>query len=277
MAEINPRVTPRHLIGAEADILSAFYPVPGLGLIPINAFVLRAQQPVIVDTGAIVFREAFLAGLRQAIDLAEVRWIYLTHADPDHVGCLRDVLAEAPNAKIVTTFFGLGKLGLYGPVPSERVYLLNPGQTLDVGDRELRVLRPITFDAPETTAFVYTKTGVLFSADSFGAIVSEVVEQAADVPSSALRDGIVTWASVDSPWLPALTAETFAKWIAAVRDIAPRIVLSAHLPPAIAMTDTLLDAVAAAPSAPPFVGPDQKAMMAMLAAMAKPQPETVHA
>src|SRR4051794_16252281 len=37
--------------------------IPGLGALPINAFVLHAQQPVLVDTGRPVARQAFLENL----------------------------------------------------------------------------------------------------------------------------------------------------------------------------------------------------------------------
>lgn len=37
---------------------------------------------------------------------------------------------------MITTFLGMGKMGLHG-LPVERVHLLNPGQRLAVGDREL--------------------------------------------------------------------------------------------------------------------------------------------
>lgn len=104
-------VTTRPLPGADAEVMSTFYPVPGLGLVPINLFLLRAGEPVLVDTGPIYLREQVLAALEALIDLDDLRWIYLTHTDPDHVGCLRDVLARAPRARVVTTFVGLGKLG----------------------------------------------------------------------------------------------------------------------------------------------------------------------
>ncbi len=75
------------------------------------------------------------------------------------------MLELAPNARIVTTYLGMGKLGIQG-FPVERVYLLNPGQSLDVGDRTLQALTPPSYDAPETTALFDNKTRTLFSADS---------------------------------------------------------------------------------------------------------------
>lgn len=261
-------ITVRHVGGADAEVLSTVYPVPGLGIVPVNAYLLRAREPVLVDTGAIVFHDEYLDALRSTIDLGEVRWIYLTHTDADHIGCLRDVLDAAPRARVVTTFLGLGKLGLHRSLPPERAYLLNPGQRLSIGDRELCALRPPIFDAPETTAFVDSKTGVLFSSDCFGAVLSAPAENAADIPPAALREGAVLWATVDSPWLANVPEEAVDAKLAEVRALAPPIVLSSHLPPAFGMLDVLLEHVASARTAAPFVGPDQRALASILASVA---------
>jgi flavorubredoxin len=68
---------------------------------------------------------------------ADVRWIWLTHPDRDHTGALFDLLEAAPQARLVTTFLGAGILSTQWPLPLDRVYLLNPGQSLEVGDRTL--------------------------------------------------------------------------------------------------------------------------------------------
>ena len=272
MSRAIERVTTSSVPDADADVFSSFLPVPGLGLVPINAFLLRAEEPVLVDTGPIVARDLYLDAIEQLIDLDDLRWIYLTHADPDHVGCVADVLAAAPEARLITTFLGLGKLGLYHEVSPDRVYLLNPGQRLRIGDRELQALEPLTFDAPETTPFVDSKTGVLFSSDCFGGVVSAPAQSADEIPEEALRYGVVTWTTIDSPWLGHIETASFDANLRRIRELVAPIVLSSHLPPAVGMLDVLLDHVATARSQPRFVGPDQAALSALLASLAA-QPE----
>ena len=267
----------RSISGADADVMSALYPVPGLGFIPINAFLLHAREPVLVDCGAIVLRDQYLAAIESLIDLDDLRWIFLTHPDPDHVGCLHDVIDAAPEVRIITTFLGFGRLGLYGAIAPERVYLLNPGQRLSVGDRELEAVGPITFDAPETTAFVDVKTGTLFSADSFGGVVAGAFEHAGDMSAAALRDGVVTWTCIDSPWLRYLDEPALEAAENRMRALAPPIILSSHLPPAVGMLDTLLEHVAAARTHPPYVGPDQAALTALLASLGAQPASAEHA
>lgn len=260
------------MVTPDTAILSAFFPIPLYGYVPVNAYVIGATQPVLIDTGLIPTSDEFMRGLRTAIDPATLRWIWLTHVDNDHIGSLERLLSEAPQARVVTTFLGLGKYGLRGVLPPDRVFLLNPGQTLDVGDRKLVSLRPPTYDAPETTAVFDTKTHTLFSSDCFGAIVQQPVDDAAALGATAHRDGAVLWTTIDSPWIHLTEAAPFERSLAAVRALRPTVVLSSHLPPASGQQlDTMLGYLATARTAAPFVGPDQTAMMAAMRGPSRPQ------
>ncbi|OOG23729.1 MBL fold metallo-hydrolase [Thioalkalivibrio denitrificans] len=252
-------------VSPDVDALGTWLPVPGFGVLAVNAFVIRAARPVLVDTGLAALGEAFLKALEQSIDPARLEWIWLTHPDPDHVGNLAAVLEHAPNARVVTTFLGMGKLGLLG-LPVDRVHLVNPGQCLDAGDRGLLAVAPPVFDAPESTGLFDPSTGTLFSADCFGALLPAPAGSAAEVDPGVLCAGMIGWATVDAPWLHRVDRGRFRESLQAVTDLQPRRVLSSHLPPAEAMTGTLLGNLAKAPDAPPFIGPDQAALEGMMAA-----------
>lgn len=262
----NPTMFEAQPLTPDTDVLGAYLPVPGLGVLPVNAFVIRAKQPVLIDTGLASLRDDFMQRLRSSVDPADLRWIWITHNDADHLGNLEAVLAEAPHARLVTTFLGMGKLGLQ-QLPTDRVYLLNPGQTLDLGDRRLQAVVPPTFDAPETTAVFDTRNRTLFSADCFGAILPAPAHTVAELEADTLRDGMVTWTTVDAPWLSLVHKNRFRRSCSAVSDLAPRTIASSHLPPARDVTTVLLGHLDAARRAPAFVGPDQAALEAMLVAM----------
>jgi glyoxylase-like metal-dependent hydrolase (beta-lactamase superfamily II) len=246
--------------------LPAWAPLPGLGVLSVNAFLINAADPVLVDTGLGALREDFMQRLRGLIDPEALRWIWITHADADHVGNLHAVLQAAPNARIVTTYLGMGKLALQN-FPPERCYLLNPGQELDAGDRRLLAVTPPTYDAPETTGLLDKKTGALFTADTFGALLRQPCEQTTDVAPDELRQGMVGWATVDAPWLSLAKKDAFLDSLKQFLALRPSRILSSHLPEVEpAQYDLLFDTVAAAPDAPSFVGPDQAAIEAMMTA-----------
>jgi glyoxylase-like metal-dependent hydrolase (beta-lactamase superfamily II) len=252
----------------DVSVLNDVIEVPGLGHLPVNAFVLHAQQPVVVDTGLSLADRDFATALGEVLDPADVRWIWLTHPDRDHTGGLFDLLAAAPHARVVTTFLGVGILSCERPLPLERVYLLNPGQALDVGDRRLIGFRPPLFDSPATVGFFDDRSGVCFSSDCFGApLPSAQLAAAEDVRAVAaddLRAAQLLWAGVDSPWVHGVDRDRFATSFAPLLEFDPSCVLSTHLPPAAGLTGGLLDTALAAPDAAPFVGPDQAALEALL-------------
>jgi flavorubredoxin len=253
---------------ADIDVITSSFQVPGMGLVPINAFVLHGAEPVLVDTGAVVESDEFMAALRGVIDPGDLRWIWLTHTDFDHIGSLPRLLEENPRLRVVTTFIGVGIMSLAAPLPMDRLYLLNPGQTLSVGDRNLTAVRPPAFDNPVTTGFYDDRSGVLFSADCFGAMLDAVPERAGDLTDDELRQGQVFWATVDSPWLHKIDRAVLARELDAIRAMDPTAILSSHLPAADrATTERLLSSLEEVPSATPFVGPDQAALEQMLSSM----------
>ncbi len=257
-----------HQAGQDTTVLNDHLEVPGIGFIPANAFVIHAAQPLVVDTGLGLPDRDFVAVLAEVIDPADVAWIWLTHPDRDHTGGLFALLDAAPRARVVTTFVGAGIMSTERPLPLNRIYLLNPGQSLDAGDRQLTGFRPPLFDNPATVGILDTRTGTCFTSDCFGAPLPTAAlataEDAAAANPDELRAAQLLWATVDSPWVHTADPAKFAASFGPLRDFGPSAILSTHLPPVTgdpaALFDTLLDA----PQATPFTGPDQAALEAML-------------
>jgi hypothetical protein len=206
-------------------VLADCLEVPGLGFLPVNAFVIHAAQPVVVGTGLGLPGRDFIAALAEVIDPADVAWIWLTHLDHYHTGWLFALLDAAPHARVVTTFAGAGIMSTERPLPTNRIYLLNPGQSLDAGDRRLTGFRPPLFDNPATIGILDTSTGVCLSPDCFGAPLPTAELAAAEDAVAAnpqeLRAAQLLWATVDSPWVHAVDPAKFADLFTPLRDFGP--------------------------------------------------------
>lgn len=242
---------------------ASWVPVPTMGALPINSFLIKGQEPVLVDTGMAGLRTEFLQALGGLIDPADLRWIWVTHMDADHVGNLAAVLEMAPKARVVTSFVGVAKMGLLG-LPQERAYLVPPGHSLQLADRKLHAIAPPIFDAPETTGFFDEKTGALFSSDCFGAVQPSPSQWADELDEDVIASGMATWTAVDAPWLKMIDRSMFRTRLKAYADLRPQVTLSSHLQPARAMIDTLTRLADQAADAPAFAGPDQAAMERLL-------------
>jgi len=259
-----------HQAAPDIDVVSSAAAIPGFGSLAINAFVLHGEEPLLVDTGVVTEADEFLAALRTVIDPADLRWIWLSHTDYDHIGTLHRLLDDNPRLRVITTFFGVGIMGLSTtPLPMDRVYFVNPGEAISIGRRTLTAIKPPVYDNAVTTSFHDDASGALFSADCFGALLQDLPQNAADLSDAELHDGQSTWVTIDSPWIHKVDRATFGAELDRIREIEPTIVLSSHLAPAPgAMLGRLLDTLADAPNATPFVGPNQLALQQMLAGMA---------
>ena len=208
--------------------------------------------------------DGFVETLESVIDPAELRWVWLSHMDADHLGSFERIMALAPNAKIVTNFLGMGKMMLRG-FDVSRVHLLEPGAMIDAGDRKLVPLKPAYYDAPETTGFIDTRTRVLFSADAFGALMEEPAEEAAAIPAEALRNGMTTWSAIDAPWLGAVDRQVFGRVLADIDRLDPSAIISGHLPVARGMTRRLLAILGQAAGGGRIDAPDHDTIEQLLA------------
>lgn len=256
----------------DIHVLPSYFPIPGFGMVPVNAFVIKAKEPVLVDTGLHQDSDAFLDALKSVIEPSELRWLWLTHPDQDHVGSLRPLLDMAPDVRLVTTYLGYGILSLFEAVPLDRVYLVNPGQQLDVGDRTLTAVKPPVFDNPATTGFYDGKSRALFSSDCFGALLAEPAEDARAIDEAVLRERQILWTSIDSPWLHKVDQAKFGAELESIRQMDVELLMSSHLPPARGLIEDSIKSLASVPDATPFVGPDQVALTAMLAEMTGGEP-----
>lgn len=252
----------------DTHVVPTYWPVPGLGTIAMNAFVVRAEEPVLVDTGAGVLADDFVDALSGVVDPADLRWIWLTHEDRDHTGALTRLLELAPRATVLGTFMTFGRFSPDGPLPPERTRIVNPGDRIDVGDRTLHAVRPPLYDSPGTLGFVDGATGAYFSSDAFGAPLpeDEVTARHTDgIDPAELRATQVAWAHADSPWVTTADADLLGAAVQEVRRAHPSVLLSTHLPPVRRRIADSLGSILDARTAEATPGPTQQQIEALLA------------
>ena len=170
--------------GRDVHVIPTYWPVPNAGVLPMNAFVVHAAEPVLVDAGVGVLSDDFVDALASVLPLDQLRWIWLTHEDRDHTGSLMRLLDLAPQARVISNFFAVGRMMPEAPIPLDRLRVVNRGESVNVGDRNLAAIRPPLFDSPATTGFLDDATGALIVSDCFGAPLPD------DVATSHSTDAI---------------------------------------------------------------------------------------
>jgi flavorubredoxin len=254
----------------DVHVLPSHLDVPGVGTIVANAFVLLAEQPVLIDTGLAVDGNEFMTALEAVIDPKDLQWIWITHDDADHTGNLQAIFERAPEAKIATHALGALRMSTWCPIPLDRVHALQVGEMFDVGDRILHTIRPPVFDNPTAIGIYDSSTRTLFSVDSFGAILPSVAQDVEEYAEPELIGGMTAWTTFDSPWTHLVDPKKFAALLNQVRELDPTHVLSSHLPLATGRVDTLLKVLESVPEAAPFVPPDHVGFAEIVAQMGPP-------
>lgn len=257
---------------SDVYVFPANLSLPGVGVLPVNAYLLMAEEPVLIDTGIGIDTEDFLSAVSSFLPLEQLKWVWLTHDDADHTGSIQRVMELAPNATLVTHAMSALRMSTWWPVPLERVHAIRFGDEIHVGDRTLTAIAPPLFDNPMSTGFLDQSTGALFTVDAFGAILPEATQDAADVPPDALAGGMVGWATTDSPWAHVTDRAKFSEVLDRVRQIRPTRIFSSHLPAASGTsTEDFLRLLETVPDAEPFMPPDAEQFAQMIAAMAAEQ------
>jgi glyoxylase-like metal-dependent hydrolase (beta-lactamase superfamily II) len=257
---------------SDVHVFPANLSIPGVGVLPINAFLLMAEEPVLVDTGIGFDSPEFLDAVSSIVPLDEIKWVWLTHDDADHTGSIQRVMELAPNARLVTHAMSALRMSSWWDVPLHRVHAIRFGDELHVGDRTLTAVAPPLFDNPMSTGLLDQSTGALFTVDAFGALLPEATQSASDVPPEALAGGMVGWATSDSPWAHITDRAKFGEVLERVRAIAPSRIFSSHLPAADGSSmDEFIKILEMVPDAEAFAPPNAEQFGHMIEAMTAAQ------
>ena len=200
---------------------------PGV-LAQINSLVIAGPEPVIVDTGCAVNRERWLEQVFTIVEPEDVRWVFLSHGDRDHVGNVDAVLAACPNATLLTTKWGVLYMMADGVPPLERMKWINDGESFDAGDRTLHAVCPPMWDGSNTRGLYDPTTGVYWAADCFGSYITHPVTSADQLDPEFWKESLLHEGRAAVGWHALLDGNRFDRHVDRSARLAPKVVASAH-------------------------------------------------
>jgi flavorubredoxin len=254
-------------IADETWLIPNLYPAGPELFVPVNSMVIRGQEPVIVDTGAPVHRERWLEQVASIVDPADVRWIFLSHDDPDHTGGLLDVLELCPDATLVTNFFSVERLALEKPaLPLERMRWIDEGGSFDAGDRRLHLFKPPIFDGPTTRGLYDPTTATMWAVDTFACLVPDGGFDVNELDPDHVAEQLRAMNSLVSPWHQWLDRAAYRAHVDEVEAMGVLTVASAHGP--VLTGDAIrsaFDSVRALAGEPIVPGPGQELLDELIA------------
>jgi flavorubredoxin len=132
-----------------------------------NAYLVVDEKVALVDTVWEPFRSEFLANVREVIDPARIDYVITNHAEPDHSGTLADVLAAAPNARLVVSRWA--RIASRGTTTAAGITtIVRTGDRISLGARDLVFMEAPLLHWPDSMFTYLTGSNVLMPNDAFG-------------------------------------------------------------------------------------------------------------
>ena len=170
-----------------------------------NAYLVRDQKTVLIDTVWKPYDQEFVARLKQEIDLKEIDYIVANHSEVDHSGALPELMREIPGTPIYCTANGARILkGHYHG--DWNFVIVKTGDVLDLGESKLVFVEAPMLHWPDTMFEYMTGEEILFSNDAFGqhyateSLYDDAVDQA-ELNAEALK----YYANILTPFSPLVT------------------------------------------------------------------------
>jgi flavorubredoxin len=198
--------------------------------VALNSMVIRAAEPVVIDTGVASNREQYLADVFGLVEPEDVRWVFISHDDVDHTGNLNELMARCPNATLILNWFMVERMGRSLEVPPTRQRWVGDGESFSAGDRVLHAGRPPVFDSPTTRGLFDPTTGVYWGSDSFAAPMPTPVTHATELEQTAWVNGMAMFDHYVSPWLSLVDEARFRATVDRVAALRPTVLAGCHTP-----------------------------------------------
>lgn len=132
-----------------------------------NAFLIVDKKVTLIDTVKAPFYEELMARIRSVIDPAQIDYIVSNHSEPDHTGCLREVIAAVKPEKIFAS--PMGEKNLKAHFGSDLdITVVKSGEAVELGANKLHFVETRMLHWPDSMFTYLDGAKILFSQDAFG-------------------------------------------------------------------------------------------------------------
>lgn len=134
-----------------------------------NSYLIREEKNVLIDTVDHRFARDYVQNLRAEIDLNDIDYIIINHAEEDHAGALSELMSYIPNTPIYCTANGVDSINGHHHHPEWNFNIVKTGDSLDIGNgKQLIFVETPMLHWPDSMMTYLTGDAVLFSNDAFG-------------------------------------------------------------------------------------------------------------
>lgn len=187
-----------------------------------NAYLVVGREKVaLIDTTNPGFETELIAKVASVVNIEKLDYLVMNHAEPDHAGAIPQVMATAPNAKLVTTKRGAEMAEVFYHVPADKRLVVKEGDTIDLGGKTLRFIEAPWLHWPETMFTFAIEDRVLFPCDFFGSHLASDKLFDDEVDDVLLAEAKRYYADIMMPFTKMVTAGLDKAKAAKAKVVAP--------------------------------------------------------
>ncbi len=134
-----------------------------------NSYVVKgAEKNVLVECCHKTYFKQYLQNIREVIEPEKIDYILLNHNEPDHSGCLAQLLEYTPNATILVSRAGSIYLKNITNRTDLKVKVVQDREILDIGGKTLEFISAPFLHWPDSIFTWMKEENLLFSCDFLG-------------------------------------------------------------------------------------------------------------
>lgn len=138
-----------------------------------NAYLIIGEsKKALIDTVNPGFEKELEEKISKVVNPADIDYVIMNHAEPDHAGAIPHIMSINSKAKLVTTSKGAKMAQTFYKVPEERIQVVHDQETIDLGGKTLRFIEAPMLHWPETMFTYLIENKILFPCDFFGSHVA---------------------------------------------------------------------------------------------------------
>ena len=160
--------------------------------------IIGNSKKALIDTVNPGFEKEWEERIAQKTDPAEIDYVIMNHAEPDHAGAIPYIMGINKKAKLVTSLQGVKMAQVFYDVSPERIIAVKDQETLDLGGKTLRFIEAPMLHWPETMFTYLQEDKILFPCDFFGSHVASGVYD--DEVEDLIVDAQRYWGEIMMPF-----------------------------------------------------------------------------
>ena len=148
-------------------LFDALIPLPQ-GTTYNSYLIIGEEKKALIDTVNPGFENELEEKISQVVDPADLDYVVMNHAEPDHAGAIPYLMRINSKAKLIATSRGAGMAKTFHGVPEGRIRKVTDQESIDLGGKSLRFIEAPMLHWPETMFTYLQEDRILFPCDFFG-------------------------------------------------------------------------------------------------------------